>query len=90
MTWRYLALVRKTEDSDYWIDAPDIPGCVASGNTLNEAKYNYAAALHLHIRRLEQPGSEIPPPRSREAVLCAEDDGYLYAYFVEIRVPLHE
>lgn len=27
----YTALIRKESGTDYWIDAPDIPGCVSSG-----------------------------------------------------------
>lgn len=45
----YVAVIRKVEGTDYWVDVPDIPGCVSCGKTIEEAKVNYREALALHM-----------------------------------------
>jgi predicted RNase H-like HicB family nuclease len=84
MTRQYVALIRKEESSDYWVDVPDIPGCVSSGKSEEEAKVNFAEALKLHLEGLNKQGDALPVPRSRDDVLAAEEDAYLSDYIIEI------
>ena len=84
MTRKYVALIRKESGTDYWVDIPDLPGCVSSGATEEEAKANIQEGLKLHLEALKEQGTALPVPRSRDDVLAAEEDEYLSDYIVEI------
>ena len=84
MTRKYVALIRKEPGTDYWVDVPDIPGCVSSGETEDEAKVNFLQALRLHLQGLENHVAELAPPRARDDVLAAEKDDYLSDFLVEV------
>lgn len=84
MTRKYVALIRKEPGTGYWVDVPDIPGCVSSGKTEDEAKANLLQALKFHLEGLEKQGAELAAPRSRDDVLAAEKGDYLSDYPVEV------
>jgi predicted RNase H-like HicB family nuclease len=42
--------------------APDIPGCVASGATVDEVRGRMAEAIALHLGGLRHDGLPIPEP----------------------------
>ena len=89
MTLQYVALVRKEEATDYWVDIPDIPGCVSSGVTREEAEANFQEALELHIEAMREQKLNLPQPRSRFDVLSAELDRYVGDYMIEIEEPMY-
>jgi len=64
----YIAVIRKTAGTDYWVDIPDIPGCVSRGETPEAARANFREALDLHL----QDRKTLSPPRTR-AQLTADD-----------------
>lgn len=39
MALQYIALIRKDRNTDYWVDIPDLPGCISSGETEEEGEY---------------------------------------------------
>jgi predicted RNase H-like HicB family nuclease len=41
---------------------PDLPGCVATGQTDQEVRANIADAIRLHIESLRDHGEYVPPP----------------------------
>jgi len=41
---------------------PDLPGCIATGATLDELKQRMQEALELHIRGMREDGLPIPEP----------------------------
>jgi predicted RNase H-like HicB family nuclease len=41
----YVAVIRKVPGTDYWVDIPDIPGCISRGATPDAAKANFREAL---------------------------------------------
>jgi predicted RNase H-like HicB family nuclease len=43
---------------------PDLPGCVAVGNSREEAKQLIREAIELHIESLRDHGEPVPPPHS--------------------------
>ena len=79
----YVALIRKEPNTDYWVDAPDIPGCVASGETIEAAKENFRAALALHLERGDDPNMR-RPPRALEEIDAGEREGAVETYIVEL------
>jgi predicted RNase H-like HicB family nuclease len=43
---------------------PDLPGCVAVGETRDEALQLIREAIELHIESLRENGEPVPPPHS--------------------------
>jgi predicted RNase H-like HicB family nuclease len=61
----YLIVIEQVEDgSGYGAFAPDLPGCVATGRTREEAKERMAFSIPLHIQSLRTHGEAVPPPTS--------------------------
>ncbi|HEX8353093.1 MAG TPA: type II toxin-antitoxin system HicB family antitoxin [Pyrinomonadaceae bacterium] len=44
--------------------APDLPGCIATGATLEEVKRRMGEAVELHLRGMREDGLPIPEPTS--------------------------
>ena len=44
---------------------PDLPGCTASGSSLDEVEASIRLAIQYHILDLRDDGAEVPPPASR-------------------------
>lgn len=42
--------------------APDLPGCVAAGKTVEETVQLMREAVDLHIKAMREDGDPIPPP----------------------------
>lgn len=59
----YLVVIERAE-SNYAAYSPDLPGCVATGATKEEALQNMRGAIALHIEGLREDGLPIPPPSS--------------------------
>jgi len=58
----YVAVIRKEEGTEYWINVPDIPGCYSCGKTIEAAKANYLEALALHME--DQVPTKTPRAKS--------------------------
>jgi predicted RNase H-like HicB family nuclease len=44
---------------------PDLPGCIATGKTLEEVLNNIRAAAEFHLEGMRQDGLPIPEPTTR-------------------------
>ena len=60
---RYAIVVEKTENN-YSAYVPDLPGCVATGFTVEETEREIREAIELHIEGLIEDGLPIPQPAS--------------------------
>jgi len=60
---RYAIVVEKTEHN-YSAYVPDLPGCIATGQTVAEVENEIRAAIEFHINGLREDGLEIPQPVS--------------------------
>jgi len=60
---RYTVVIEKGETS-YGAYVPDLPGCVAVGETLEEVKELIAEAIEFHIEGMLEDGIPIPQPTS--------------------------
>ena len=49
---RFLIVIEKA-NGNYSAYAPDLPGCIATGATREEAESNMQAAIQMHIRGLQ-------------------------------------
>ncbi|MBE7517014.1 MAG: type II toxin-antitoxin system HicB family antitoxin [Chloracidobacterium sp.] len=61
---RYMVVIEKGETS-CGAYVPDLPGCVAVGETEAEVKQLIQEAIELHLEDLSESGAAIPPALSR-------------------------
>lgn len=62
----YLVIVEGT-DGSYSAYSPDLPGCVAAGDTREETLEFMRGAIAFHLEGLREDGLPIPPPISTAA-----------------------
>ncbi len=60
---RYAIVIEKTEQN-YSAFVPDLPGCVATGQTVSDVEHEIREAIRFHIEGLKADGVKIPPPTS--------------------------
>ena len=58
------AIVIEKADSNYSAYVPDLPGCVATGATSEEAEKEIREAIEFHIEGMKEDGEAIPVPSS--------------------------
>jgi predicted RNase H-like HicB family nuclease len=59
-----MVVIEKGETS-WGAYVPDLPGCVAVGETEQEVKQLIQEAIECHLEDLTETGAEIPPAMSR-------------------------
>lgn len=67
---RYAMVIEKG-DNNYSAYLPDLPGCVTTGNTVEELKRNMQEAIELHLEGLREDGLPIPEPSEVDFVEVA-------------------
>jgi predicted RNase H-like HicB family nuclease len=60
---RYAVIVEKGV-TGFGVYAPDVPGCIATGETFEEALHQFKEALEFHLEGLVEDGEDIPQPVS--------------------------
>ncbi|MCH8205108.1 MAG: type II toxin-antitoxin system HicB family antitoxin [Candidatus Hydrogenedentes bacterium] len=61
---KYAVLYEKSEDG-FGAYVPDLPGCVAVGDTLEETERLITEAIAFHIEGLREEGLEVPEATSK-------------------------
>jgi predicted RNase H-like HicB family nuclease len=61
--YRFLVVIEEA-DGNYSAYSPDLPGCVATGATLEEVEKNMHEALEMHVQGLLEDGLPIPEQSS--------------------------
>jgi predicted RNase H-like HicB family nuclease len=70
--YRFLVVIEKV-NKNYSAYSPDLPGCVATGATREEAEENIYEAIEMHIQGLLEDNLSIPESKSfAEYVAVAE------------------
>jgi predicted RNase H-like HicB family nuclease len=59
------AVVIENAGENFSAYVPDLPGCVSTGATVEEATANIREAIALHIESLREHGEDVPPATSR-------------------------
>jgi predicted RNase H-like HicB family nuclease len=59
------AIVIEPAGGNYSAYVPDLPGCVATGATLQEVEEEMREAIAFHLDGLREDGLPIPPASSR-------------------------
>jgi len=60
----YAIVIEKGETS-YGAYVPDLPGCVAVGDSEEEVRELIREAIEFHLDGMREDGEPIPPPASR-------------------------
>lgn len=66
--------IHKDADSVYGVTVPDVIGCFASGDTLDEAIKNAGEAIYHHVATTLELGETIDLKASRIEDLASDDD----------------
>ena len=59
----YVVIIEKGE-TGYGAYVPDLPGCAAAGETIDEVRQLIREAIPLHIEMMRQQGETVPSPTS--------------------------
>ncbi|MGA0597105.1 type II toxin-antitoxin system HicB family antitoxin [Enterovirga sp. CN4-39] len=59
------AVVIEQAGRNYSAYVPDLPGCVATGSTVEEVEREIRDAIQFHIAGLREDGIPVPAPTSR-------------------------
>jgi predicted RNase H-like HicB family nuclease len=62
-------IVIEDAGNNYAAYAPDVPGCIATGASIDEVTSTLREAIAEHISILRDMGEEIPVPHSRASVI---------------------
>lgn len=58
---RYAVVIERTENN-FSAYVPDLPGCVTTGDTIEEVERNIREAIAFHLDGLREDGLPIPAP----------------------------
>jgi predicted RNase H-like HicB family nuclease len=59
--FKYPVIIEKVKEN-YSAFSPDLPGCVATGTSVDEALIRMEEAIRFHIEGLKKEGFSIPEP----------------------------
>lgn len=65
---RYVVIVEESPTS-FGAYVPDLPGCVAAGESRQEVLALIREAIEFHLEGLKEDGKPIPPPSSSSEVV---------------------
>ena len=65
---RYLVVLERSK-TGFGAYVPDLPGCVAVGETRGEALLLIREGIELHIERLHDSGESVPSPTSQAEIV---------------------
>ena len=80
---RYIVLIRRTA-TGYSADVPDLPGCVATGLTVEHARQQIAEAVAGHLEVMREAGQAAPAPARRLDFSVDDNMGEEYCTWVEV------
>jgi predicted RNase H-like HicB family nuclease len=68
---RYAVVIEQAENN-LGAYVPDLPGCVATGDTMEELMENLRIAIQWHIEALQETGQPVPKPSTQVSFVEAE------------------
>ncbi len=81
---RYLVRISKDPDSDWGASVPDLPGCVATGKTIDATLRRIQAAIELHLEGMREDG--LPPPRPRQRTVVPKKTARQVDFYATVEV----
>lgn len=67
----YPVVVERSTDGGFGAWSPDLPGCVALGDTLDDCRREMREAVAFHLEGLRLAGEPVPPPTAVAAEVVA-------------------
>lgn len=86
----YLVVFGKCKGSNFSGHAPDVPGCVSVGDTLEEMTAMMREALEFHFETMFEHGEAIPEPSTTNVdfeLVDFDDVEYFVVQQLEVNVP---
>lgn len=71
MQLSYAVVIRRAA-RNFSADCPDLPGCIATGRTVDETLRRMRAAIRFHLDGLRLRGQPVPRPKTRLATLVRQ------------------
>jgi predicted RNase H-like HicB family nuclease len=68
---KFLIVIEKA-GKNYSVYSPDLPGCVATGSTREEAEERMHEAIELHVRGIVEDGLPIPKSHASAAYVAVQ------------------
>ncbi|MCY3667251.1 MAG: type II toxin-antitoxin system HicB family antitoxin [Gemmatimonadetes bacterium] len=65
---KYSVVIEKT-DNGYSAYAPDLPGCIAAGDSQVEVEELIREAIIMHLESLREHGDPVPEPQTSVALV---------------------
>ncbi len=60
-----LAIVIEQAEGNYSAYVPELPGCVATGATVQDLEAHIREAIEFHLEGMREDGLEVPMPQSK-------------------------
>lgn len=58
------------EDAAYLVEVPELPGCMADGETYAEALANAETVMRMWIETAQELGRDVPEPKGRRLLFA--------------------
>jgi predicted RNase H-like HicB family nuclease len=68
---RYLVIYEQAEDGGWGAYSPDVPGCVACGDSQAEVEDLMHEALPTHLEAMREAGQRVPQPHCSAGLIAA-------------------
>lgn len=80
---RYVVIIRRT-GTGYSVDVPDLPGCVATGTTIEHSRQMIADAIEMHLEMMRDSGESVPRPTQHFDFAIDQDASEELCTWVEV------
>jgi predicted RNase H-like HicB family nuclease len=64
---KYAVIIEKAESSNYSAWVPDLPGCIATADTVEELMQLMREGIRFHVEGIREAGLPIPEPTTEVA-----------------------
>lgn len=78
---KYLIVLEKS-NTGFSAYSPDVLGCIATGQNLEETRANMQSAIAFHFREMIEDDEQVPQPRGIESYLMALDSSVGEDFFL--------
>lgn len=72
MNTEYVVVI-ETSETGFGAYVPDLPGCVAVGETRDETVQLVREAIEIHVASLREAGEPVPPPTATAERVSVHD-----------------
>lgn len=83
---RFLVVIRRT-GTGYSVDVPVLPGCVATGTTVEHALDTIGKAIEMHLDLMRRSGEPTPPPDTSNEFSVSDNAAEESSAWVEVHSP---